>query len=45
LMTLISPSYMAPLFTKPAGHILIALCLTAMATGGLILKKIVNVRY
>jgi tight adherence protein B len=45
LMTLISPHYMAPLFTKSAGHVVIALCLTSMAIGSLVLKKIVNVRY
>jgi tight adherence protein B len=45
LMTLISPKYMAPLFTKSAGHVLIGLCLASMTMGALFLKKIVNVRY
>jgi tight adherence protein B len=45
LMTLISPRYMAPLFTKSAGHVLVALCLASMTVGALVLKKIVNVRY
>jgi tight adherence protein B len=45
LMTLISPKYMAPLFTKSAGHVLIGLCLASMTLGALFLKKIVNVRY
>jgi tight adherence protein B len=45
LMTLISPAYMSPFFTKSAGHVLIGLCLGSMAMGGLFLKKIVNVRY
>jgi tight adherence protein B len=45
LMTLISPAYMQPLFTKSTGHVLIGLCLGSMAIGGLFLKKIVNVRY
>ena len=45
LMTLISPRYMAPLFTKSAGHVLIGLCLASMTLGALFLKKIVNVRY
>jgi tight adherence protein B len=45
LMTLISPSYMAPLYTKSGGQILIAVCLTSMAIGGLFLKRIVSVRY
>jgi tight adherence protein B len=45
LMTLISPKYMAPLFTKSAGHVMIGLCLASMTIGALVLKKIVNVRY
>jgi tight adherence protein B len=45
LMTLISPSYMAPLYSTSGGQILIVLCLTSMAIGGLLLKKIVSVRY
>jgi tight adherence protein B len=45
LMTLISPSYMAPLYTTSGGHILMVVCLTSMAIGGLLLKRIVSVRY
>jgi tight adherence protein B len=45
LMTLISPSYMRPLYTTSGGHILIVLCLTSIAIGALFLKKIVSVRY
>jgi tight adherence protein B len=45
LMTLISPSYMGPLYTTTGGHILMALCLTSIAIGGLLLKRIVSVRY
>jgi tight adherence protein B len=45
LMTLISPAYMSPLFTKSAGHVMIGVCLGSMAIGALFLKKIVNVRY
>jgi tight adherence protein B len=45
LMTLISPSYMAPFWTTSTGHFLIGFCLTSMALGGLILKRIVSVRY
>jgi tight adherence protein B len=45
IMTLISPAYMEPLFTKSTGHVLIGLCLGSMAVGALFLKKIVNVRY
>ncbi len=45
LMTLISPSYMKPLYTTAGGHILMVLCLTSIAIGGLLLKRIVSVRY
>jgi tight adherence protein B len=45
LMTLISPSYMSPLFTTSGGRILVALCLTSMAIGSLFLKRIVSVRF
>jgi tight adherence protein B len=45
LMTLINPSYMSPLYTTSGGHVLIAMCLTSIAIGGLILKRIVSVRY
>jgi tight adherence protein B len=45
LMTLLSPSYMAPLYSTSGGHILIGICLTSMAIGGVFLKQIVSVRY
>jgi tight adherence protein B len=45
LMTLISPSYMAPLFQTSGGHILIGVCVSSMTLGALALKRIVNVRY
>ena len=45
LMTLMSPSYMAPLYTTSGGHIVMVICLTSIAIGGLILKRIVSVRY
>jgi tight adherence protein B len=45
LMTLISPQYMAPLFTTSTGHILIGICLTSMAVGALFLKQIVSVKF
>jgi tight adherence protein B len=45
LMTLIDPSYMAPLFQTAGGHILIGVCISSMTVGGLFLKRIVNVRY
>jgi Flp pilus assembly protein TadB len=44
-MILISPSFSAPIYTAWGGHILIAMCLTSLAIGGLILKRIVSVRY
>jgi tight adherence protein B len=45
LMTLISPVYMKPFFTTSTGHFLIFFCLVSMTIGGLLLKKIVTVRY
>jgi tight adherence protein B len=45
LMTMLSPAYMAPLFTTSSGHLVIGICLTSMAVGSLFLKKIVSVRY
>ena len=45
LMTLISPSYMSPFYTTSTGHFLMGFCLVSMAMGGLLLKRIVNVRY
>jgi tight adherence protein B len=45
LMTLISPSYMTPMFTSSGGHVLMGICLTSMAIGSLFLKRIVSVRF
>jgi tight adherence protein B len=45
LMTLISPGYMAPLYTTSGGRVVIGICLTSMAIGSLFLKRIVSVRY
>jgi tight adherence protein B len=45
LMTLISPSYMAPFWSTSTGHFLTGFCLVSMSLGGLILKRIVSVRY
>jgi tight adherence protein B len=45
LMTLLSPQYMAPLYTTSTGHVLIGVCLTSMAIGALFLKQIVSVKY
>lgn len=45
LMTMLSPSYMAPLYSTSGGHILIGICLTSIAIGGVFLKQIVSVRY
>jgi len=45
IMSVINPSYMAPLFTTSVGHLLIGFCLVSMTIGGLILKRIVTVGY
>ena len=45
LMTLMSPSYMAPLYTTSSGHMLIVGCAVSMAIGSLLLKRIVSVRF
>jgi tight adherence protein B len=45
LMTMLSPQYMAPLYTTSTGHVLIGVCLTSMAIGALFLKQIVSVKY
>jgi tight adherence protein B len=45
LMTVLSPQYMAPLYTTSTGHVLIGVCLTSMAIGALFLKQIVSVKY
>jgi tight adherence protein B len=45
LMTLISPSYMRPFYTTSTGHFLIGFCLVSMTMGGLLLRRIVNVRF
>jgi tight adherence protein B len=44
LLTLISPEYMAPLYTTSGGHVLIGICLASMAIGALFLKRIVSVK-
>jgi tight adherence protein B len=44
LLTLISPSYMRPLWSSSSGHFLIVFSLISMGIGALILKRIVNVR-
>jgi tight adherence protein B len=41
-ITVLNPTYMDPLYNSHAGHVLIALGLTMMAFGSLILKKIVS---
>jgi Flp pilus assembly protein TadB len=45
LMTLLSPSYMAPLYTTSSGHTAIVVCAVSMAIGSLLLKRIVSVRF
>jgi Flp pilus assembly protein TadB len=44
-MTLINPGYMAPFYKTSTGQFLMGFCITSMAIGGLLLRKIVNVRY
>jgi tight adherence protein B len=44
LVTLMNPSYMAPLYHTSGGHFLIAVGLVMMALGSLMLKKIVSFR-
>jgi tight adherence protein B len=43
-LTLLNPSYMAPLFHTSTGHTLIVVGLTMMAFGSVVLKKIVSFR-
>jgi tight adherence protein B len=43
-LTLMNPSYMAPLWSTPTGHMLIFLGLGMMAFGSIILRKIVSFR-
>jgi tight adherence protein B len=45
IMSVINPTYMAPMFTTSVGHVLIGVCLVSMAIGSLILKRIVTVGY
>jgi tight adherence protein B len=45
LMTLLSPSYMAPLYTTASGHMLMVGCAVSMGIGSLVLKRIVSVRF
>ena len=45
LMTVLSPSYVAPLYTTSGGHVALGICLASVAIGGLMLKRIVAVRY
>jgi tight adherence protein B len=42
VITFMNPSYMAPLWDTPTGHMLIFVALGMLAFGGLILKKIVS---
>jgi tight adherence protein B len=45
IMTTISPHYMSPFYRTSSGQILIVCSLISMACGGLLLRRIVNVRY
>jgi tight adherence protein B len=44
LLTLINHSYMRPLYTTRAGHVLIAVGLVMMVAGALILRRMVKPR-
>jgi tight adherence protein B len=43
-ITLLNPSYMAPLYNESTGHMLIIVGLVMMAFGSLLLRKIVSFR-
>ena len=45
LITLLSPAYMAPLYTTSGGQMLMVACAMSMAIGSLLLKRIVSVRF
>jgi tight adherence protein B len=45
LMTFVNPAYMKPFYTTSTGQTLIVICLVSMSIGGLLLKKIVSVKY
>jgi tight adherence protein B len=45
LMTLVNPAYMKPFYSTSTGQTLIIICLISMSIGGLLLKKIVSVKY
>jgi tight adherence protein B len=45
LMTLVNPAYMKPFYTTSTGQTLIVICIVSMSIGGLLLKKIVSVKY
>jgi tight adherence protein B len=44
-MWAIDRSYVRPLWTQSAGHIMVLLGLASMAIGGLVVRKIVNFKY
>jgi tight adherence protein B len=44
VITIMNPTYMAPLYSTSAGHMLIAISLVGITIGSLILKKIVAFR-
>lgn len=45
IMTTISPHYMAPFYKTSSGQALIVFSIISMGIGGLLLRRIVNVRY
>jgi tight adherence protein B len=44
IMSLVNPTFMAPLWHQHAGHMLLIVGLVMMAIGSLVLKKIVSFR-
>jgi tight adherence protein B len=44
ILTLVNHSYMAPLYTTTAGHVLIGIALVMMTIGFLVLRKMVKPR-
>jgi tight adherence protein B len=44
VLAAIKPGYLSPLFTTPAGRVLLAIALGGIALGALVLKRIVSFR-
>jgi len=44
VMSALNPGYVAPLFTNPAGRVLVVLGAVMIVTGSLVIKRIVNIK-